>query len=746
MSSKYVTFAPVDKAVKELTTISLTKQAKDDESITVKYELNTKENLKKAKENLSRSLKFKRKVVDDKNIRFEHNPGFYLEIKKKTDDLKRGLEAKDDNIGIEIKVTKTMKSMTKIKKDNPESIVWYEIKDIKSGLTYKCVQKMYNTNQTIHLQGGKRIGKVTSTSLVADFLEKMWIEILEEKKVVIDANIKAIKDMDIEQMGAGYKTKAPKKEPRPKYNCDMCDFKTIHLFEIRRHMYITHEIQIDVKSLSLKRHRNRQVEFNNKDEVVLIPDEELSDKSETIRSEISSPESKRHRTEAIVETNNKDENQATVAAHAIEIEVSSAVQNLEDTVKARDSEIKALKDKSEQQSHVLIQTQTDLAETKETLKKTDEEKTILKDEYENCYNAANKMLKEKNNLTVDYDEVVSRNIVIHKRNLQIEETLKVTEDILKAYEKEQAEDDDDEEEEEDDNMDFEDNDSTQADAHRKINSCKKCDKTFQNLEEMRKHEQSHKRDEKIIVKCQVCEYSSNDGTQLINHMSNEHHKHTCLTCQKEFMTMANLVEHVLNEHTKKTSPKDKCSQCGYEFENVDTLIMHIIKEHCLIKNGENTGAGIQLEQIYPVTENKCFDCGQNFRDKQDLNRHKRNVHFKQQQCRNFLNGYCRFPDHICHYIHNQQQNYFPQQEQHSQTHTNIPCRNGQSCTYKAQNRCKFAHVTNVLTNMAQSEVSRSTGESTMNSILRRLKLIELKVPSLNSLTDFPQMKEKPNNQ
>lgn len=210
--------------------------------------------------------------------------------------------------------------------------------------------------------------------------------------------------------------------------------------------------------------------------------------------------------------------------------------------------------------------------------------------------------------------------------------------------------------------------------------------------------------------------------------------------------MANLVEHVLNEHTKKTSPKDKCSQCGYEFENVDTLIMHIIKEHCLIKNGENTGAGIQLEQIYPVTENKCFDCGQNFRDKQDLNRHKRNVHFKQQQCRNFLNGYCRFPDHMCHYIHNQQQNYFPQQEQHSQTHTNIPCRNGQSCTYKAQNRCKFAHVTNVLTNMAQSEVSRSTGESTMNSILRRLKLIELKVPSLNSLTDFPQMKEKPNNQ
>ena len=55
----------------------------------VKYELNTVENMKKAKENVSRSENLTMIITDDENIRYELQSGVYIEIKKKTLELKK---------------------------------------------------------------------------------------------------------------------------------------------------------------------------------------------------------------------------------------------------------------------------------------------------------------------------------------------------------------------------------------------------------------------------------------------------------------------------------------------------------------------------------------------------------------------------------------------------------------------------------------------------------------------------------
>ena len=79
----------------------------------MKYELDTIPNLKKEKANLIRSKGFKRKIVDETNIKFEMHPGVYLEIKKNIPEVKQGMEFDDEELGIKVKVTKTRRTVTK---------------------------------------------------------------------------------------------------------------------------------------------------------------------------------------------------------------------------------------------------------------------------------------------------------------------------------------------------------------------------------------------------------------------------------------------------------------------------------------------------------------------------------------------------------------------------------------------------------------------------------------------------------
>ena len=66
-----------------------------EEEIHVKYELETVQNIKKAKANLTRSTKLTRMRTDDMNTKFEVHPGIYLEIKDKAKNIRQGMEFED---------------------------------------------------------------------------------------------------------------------------------------------------------------------------------------------------------------------------------------------------------------------------------------------------------------------------------------------------------------------------------------------------------------------------------------------------------------------------------------------------------------------------------------------------------------------------------------------------------------------------------------------------------------------------
>ena len=149
------------------------------------------------------------------------------------------------------------RKFTKIKKENPETSIWYEVTDMRTNVTSKCVQHMYHTNQRIHLQGGQRIGKVTTTSIVADFLEKEWAEIIEANGTVIKHNAEAIKNINIKQFEEELKQNTTSEKENVNHEYDLCKYESTYEYQMKRHMYMKHEIKLEMK----RKMNNKTVTF-----------------------------------------------------------------------------------------------------------------------------------------------------------------------------------------------------------------------------------------------------------------------------------------------------------------------------------------------------------------------------------------------------------------------------------------------------------------------------------------------------
>ena len=81
------------------------------------------------------------------------------------------------------------------------------------------VIKMYHTNQSVHLQGGKRMGNVTSTSLLADCMEKHWSDYMKDNVVSIEETNSILKTMVIP---TGVTTRARTCSGEEILNCEHC--------------------------------------------------------------------------------------------------------------------------------------------------------------------------------------------------------------------------------------------------------------------------------------------------------------------------------------------------------------------------------------------------------------------------------------------------------------------------------------------------------------------------------------------
>ena len=113
--------------------------------------------------------------------------------------------------------------------------------DSRTGLTTKCVQKLYHTTQTVHIQGGQRIGKTTTISVLADYLEKEWAEIMETEKDKIEYNTQMLANLDVNKVQQNKRPNIPKKADM-KCTCTICPYKSKFLYQMKIHMYSFHQI------------------------------------------------------------------------------------------------------------------------------------------------------------------------------------------------------------------------------------------------------------------------------------------------------------------------------------------------------------------------------------------------------------------------------------------------------------------------------------------------------------------------
>ena len=124
----------------------------------VNYSLNKVKNLEVAKSNAERPIKISRFVTDDQNIRYEMNSGQYLHIKEEMIQYTKGQSEFSDNGEVTISVEKNS-AVEDSNQNNPETQIKMTVTNNKINETTKVVIKLYHTNQSIHLKGGKRMGE-----------------------------------------------------------------------------------------------------------------------------------------------------------------------------------------------------------------------------------------------------------------------------------------------------------------------------------------------------------------------------------------------------------------------------------------------------------------------------------------------------------------------------------------------------------------------------------------------------------
>ena len=226
----------------------------------------------------------------------------------------------------------------------------------------------------------------------------------------------------------------------------------------------------------------------------------------------------------------------------------------------------------------------------------------------------------------DYKKVSEQLGMTTRQHVEIQEKLKVTEEVLKALEIDHEEKEELEIRRKSDKENFEvtieDDEenlvedistgqlhSTKVARIVKVspapeNICKKCDKKAHENEGMMNHMRSHKGSEKVMIKCDQCNFETNDGDILLNHISKTHIKfETCRTCKMTFVNKEDLIGHAMKVHAlvKSNMDTDKCAVCAEEFVSVDALNSHILRIHNLVNEHTlvATEAGRQLEKVWP---------------------------------------------------------------------------------------------------------------------------------------------------
>ena len=205
---------------------------------------------------------------------------------------------------------------------------------------------------------------------------------------------------------------------------------------------------------------------------------------------------------------------------------------------------------------------------------------------------------------------------------------------------------------------WEDNEAGELISHqssRLEHVCKKCDQQLDNKHIFRKHMKEKMKKDTQIVKCQHCDFMTNDETEFLNHNSDMH------------------------------GPKFNCGACGLEFSDTQKRLEHVMSSHAFNYTNSEGNADVY----------ECFDCGERMGSKEALIAHKKDKHYKTRLCSYFHGNMktCRFPAQQCLNIHNE--NIQPR-EITDDYRSRIVCKIGISCGFRVQpGGCFYKHATNV---------------------------------------------------
>ena len=242
---------------------------KEGNIIKVKYALNKLKNLEVAQTNASRTIKIARLVTDDQNLRYEMNSRQYLDIKE--DMLKYRLAQTETIHNGEVTITVEKTSAVEDQEDNnPETQIKMRVTNNSTNEDTNVVVKMYHTNQSIHLQGGRRMGKVTSTSLVADCLEKHWADNIKNNLDKINETNFLLKTMVVNSRMV---TRARTSSGDQMLACDFCNYVCNLKHQINTHKIAKHGVQVKPPKVAATKRKsppNKSPEIKRKSKEIMI--------------------------------------------------------------------------------------------------------------------------------------------------------------------------------------------------------------------------------------------------------------------------------------------------------------------------------------------------------------------------------------------------------------------------------------------------------------------------------------------
>ena len=207
------------------------------------YALGEFKNMKVAKANAKKPMTIHRIEKDTLNIRYELNSAVYLGLKEEFDKMEKGYTWVDNDNQVKMFIEKKPQYEEDKAENNPKTVIRWKVEDEKNKFESSVTMNLYNTNQGIHFQGGRRNGKVTSCSLAASLFETWSMIIIRDKEHRIRMMKETILGMDLRIkpfLTANRFLAKPGPEQKDEFKCDLCAYKSVKETELKRHMYILH--------------------------------------------------------------------------------------------------------------------------------------------------------------------------------------------------------------------------------------------------------------------------------------------------------------------------------------------------------------------------------------------------------------------------------------------------------------------------------------------------------------------------